>query len=296
MIQNEREGFNALDMYKYFTENSNTLTAIAAAFIIPYAVDGIRKKRFTYPLWLARLHYAGTICTTLTMFFALTIISMYDPHLAFGDENLYLHFVCPIAILISFWFVESDRELTAQDSLICMIPFVIYVAVYICNVVFIGEENGGWRDLYKVVTFVSPAFSLPGMMLVAFGTATLVRLVYNKLTAIRRANLYAALSDDADPVEIRIEGYGLGRYVGVHEEEDSISLQVDVLRPLAEKYNISLDDMMRVYTRGVIDGLKDRDELISRNVNAVNELVGRPDHEAEEHPEEEAVSAENAQK
>jgi hypothetical protein len=131
---------------------------------------------------------------------------------------------------------------------------------------------------------------------VAFGAATLVRLVYNKLTAIRRANLYAALSDDADPVEIRIEGYGLGRYVGVHEEEDSISLQVDVLRPLAEKYNISLDDMMRVYTRGVIDGLKDRDELISRNVNAVNELVGRPDHEAEEHPEEEAVSAENAQK
>ena len=35
--------------------------------IIPYALDGIRREHFSCPQWVARLHYSGMVCTTLTM-------------------------------------------------------------------------------------------------------------------------------------------------------------------------------------------------------------------------------------
>ena len=36
-------------LFQYLTADSNMLTAAAAALIIPFAVEGIRKKRSTYP-------------------------------------------------------------------------------------------------------------------------------------------------------------------------------------------------------------------------------------------------------
>ena len=75
---------SATSLYQFFTPNANTLTAIAAAMIIPFAIDGIRKKRFTYPKWIALLHYSGTICTTFVMVFGACVMSFFDMKAAFG--------------------------------------------------------------------------------------------------------------------------------------------------------------------------------------------------------------------
>ena len=42
-------------LFYYFTVLSAILSAAGAAFMIPYAVDGARKKRFTLPKWVALL-------------------------------------------------------------------------------------------------------------------------------------------------------------------------------------------------------------------------------------------------
>ena len=39
----------ATNLYQFLTPNANTMTALAAALIVPFAIEGIRKKRITYP-------------------------------------------------------------------------------------------------------------------------------------------------------------------------------------------------------------------------------------------------------
>ena len=84
--------------------------ALATTMIIPFAIEGIQKKRLTYPKWAQRIHYAGVINTTLTMVFVLFVISWYDPLLAFGEENFFLHIVCPLLVLISFSNISRRRS------------------------------------------------------------------------------------------------------------------------------------------------------------------------------------------
>ena len=49
LIMYTRENWNLSDFFRYFTTLSNMVTGISAGFIIPFAINGIRKKRFVYP-------------------------------------------------------------------------------------------------------------------------------------------------------------------------------------------------------------------------------------------------------
>ena len=46
-------------LFHYFTVLSNLFAAVGAAFMIPYAVEGIRKKRFTLPKWVVLFQFSG---------------------------------------------------------------------------------------------------------------------------------------------------------------------------------------------------------------------------------------------
>lgn len=60
-----------------------------------------------------------------------------------------------------------------------------------------------------------------------------------------------------DPVEIRIEIYGLGRYMGTHEDEHFAVLPLDITRMLGEKYHLS-EELIRPYIRGLLDARNER--------------------------------------
>ena len=257
MVEYATGGTDVRNLFHYFTVNSNFLTAMASATIIAYAVDGIRKKRFTYPNWTALLHYCGTVCTTLTMVFAVGLISWYDPRMALGGTNLFLHLICPLLVLIAFFLVESDNHFTARDTLIGLIPFAIYCMIYLYEVVIVGPEQGGWRDFYHFTDFVPIYVALPAMCLLAFGIATGIRLLANRLNAVRQRKLTALWPEEASPVEIKIEVFGLGRFTGRNGDENNISLPLDILEMLSERYGIKLDELIRAFIKGVTDGLQD---------------------------------------
>lgn len=267
---------NVSDMFMYFTTNSNVLITFAAACIIPFALEGIRKKRFSYPKWIANLHYAGTICTTLTMVFAIFIISRYDSYLAFGKYNLFLHIICPIGILISFMFVESGYKISIDESVACLLPFVLYAMVYTLEVFLIGENNGGWADAYMLVTFAPIGFSITMMFMLALGVSLAIRFVYNKLTDFRKAQLQKRWPKDASAVEIKIEAYGLGRYMGTHEDVNNASLPLDILSDMAEHYDLKQEELIRAYTKGVIDGSKERDLYFKYRRSDLGLVFGTP--------------------
>lgn len=253
-------GENVRDLFQWFTTNTNCLTAFAAGMIIPFAVEGIRKKHFTYPEWIAALHYSGVVCATLTMVFAIAFMSWVDPYAAFGGYNTYLHIVCPILVLVSFFLVESGRRYSLRSALAACIPAMIYMVVYVIEVVLIGKENGGWEDLYRVMEFMPFWLAWLAAVLLTVCISLLVRWLYNRLIAFRQKKMNMHLWPlDVNPMEINIEMFGLGRYMGKHADREFVELPLSLINRIAARYGLKTEALIRPYIRGFLDSVNDRD-------------------------------------
>ena len=258
MVSNMRLGYTASECFKYFTILSNMLTALASSFIIPFAIIGIRKKRFVIPKWLSMMHYSGAICITIVFVFALFIILPHHRQGAIGGSNFFLHVVCPLAVLISFFLVESGYTYSRKEILICLIPFAMYSIVYLVMVVFIGEENGGWEDLYQLTTYLPAYISFVLLWALGLAVAFAIRKVSNLLYGYRRGKMMASWKDEADPVEVKIEIYGLGRYYGLHGDKNSLSVPYDILEDASKRFDIKIDELYDAYVKGLHNGIKDK--------------------------------------
>ena len=248
-------------IFQWFTTVSNAITCLSAFMIIPFAVEGIRKKHFAFPNWISVFLYSGMVCTTLTMVCTIFFISWVDPELAFGGYNLYLHFVCPIAVIIAFFMVESGYLYTKADAFRAVIPIVIYLVVYLLEVVIIGEDNGGWVDLYHIQENVSVWVSLICFPLIALGVAFLIRFLSNKITLKRRKRLLDNLwPEDVKPAKINVEVFGLGRYMGKHSDPECADLYLDLICSIAKQYNMKPEDLIRPYIKGYVDSLEEKNQ------------------------------------
>ena len=254
-----RNGENVLEMFNWFTTNANCLTGFSAGMIIPFAVEGIRKKSFSYPKWVAVLHYSGTVCTTLTMVFSMAFMSWTDPYAAFGGYNTYLHIVCPVLVLVSFFLVESGRRYSLKDALVAMIVPMIYMAVYTVEV-SIGKDHGGWEDLYHVMDFMPLWLGWLAAVALTLCISLLIRWLYNKVADLRLERMKAGIwPTGVNPVEINIEVFGLGRYMGKHADTEFVELPLMLIHRLAERYSLKTEDLIRPYIKGFLDSLKERE-------------------------------------
>jgi hypothetical protein len=242
--------------FEWFTIDSNLFMALATMMIIPFAIEGIQKKRLTYPKWAQRIHYAGVINTTLTMVFVLFVISWYDPLLAFGEENFFLHIVCPLLVLISFFMVESVHPLTRVDNIRSLFPFAVYAALYIINVVFLKK----WDDHYMLNTFLPFYISLPLVTTLIYVIGWVIRIVHNRLLKYRETKLKMVWNEDLDPITVKIEVYSLGTHAGLYQEKDSVSVPYDILEQVSERFGVGLEELSRAYNKGVIDGLREKEK------------------------------------
>lgn len=242
------------DLFEWFTIDSNFITGIATLMILPYTIEGISKKRLTYPKWLLLIHYSGAICTTVTFAFALGILSWYDSSVAFGNENIFLHIVCPILVLISFFMVESERRLTRRDTLIGLVPFTIYAFLYLFHVVVLKV----WNDHYQLNARIPFYYTMPMMFLLAIGIAVIIRVIHNKILKVREQSLRQMWSEDLDDVSVKIEIYSLGYHAGLHQDEQDISIPFDILKDISKRFHIKLEELSKAYTKGVIVGLEEK--------------------------------------
>ena len=153
----------SLHVFRYFTILTGMYGFLTTIMVIPFAVNGLLKKRFTYPRWMSLLHFSSIISTTLVFVFTLFFISWFDPTLAFGSYNFFLHIICPLLIMTSFYMTESPYNYNNIESAICMAPFAIYSVVYLINVVF----RKTWDDIYNFNTFLPFYISMPLMYLLA---------------------------------------------------------------------------------------------------------------------------------
>ena len=248
---------NGFVSFIYYTMFSNLFAALAVAFVFPFTIEGIRNKRFLLPEWVAVIHYLAATSIAITMIFVLAFMSWASPENAFGGANFVTHIICPVLILISFFQMENGHLYKWKDWLVGIIPFSIYLVIYLIEVVVIGESNGGWPDIYQIQEYISPALAVPILLLFAFAVSAAIALLSNYLTKKRRKKMYQLWQENMDPVEVRIEAYGIGRMAGRSREINSIRIPFDILKYIADKYHLKIEDLMKPFIKGLLMELKE---------------------------------------
>ena len=258
LILYAKNGVRPIDLFQYFTIDANALTALSVSMILPYAIEGFRKKRFYCPKWAVYFYYIGVTCTTMIMLVAVFIISIVDFKLAFLGYNFYLHVVCPIMILITFFLIESYYKITIKISLVPLVPVFIYAIFYVYEVIIIGEDAGGWKDMYYFAS--NPVFAFCSMMALTFVVAVIVASIYNKISDVRLKRIVDNLWDESvSDIEIKIEIFGLGRFMGRKENSSYATLPLDIIFMIADKYHINREELIRVYVKGMLDSIDEKE-------------------------------------
>ena len=185
-----------------FTVNSNILAGAAMAMVIPYTLDGLRTHNYHMPRWIVDLVYMGVTAVALTFLISLCVLAPVKGFvLIFTGSRFFLHAVCPLLAIVAFCFFMSDKRLTLRDSLLALIPVLIYTVVYYVMVVVVGEEQGGWNDFYGFLTRLPHWIPLTAIMPLTFLIATGIRVLHNRSYDRRKAEeaaCFTSLFADAD--------------------------------------------------------------------------------------------------
>jgi len=245
-------------LFHYFTVNANLLAAVGAAFMIPYAVEGIRKKRFVLPSWVVRFQYCGAVCVAITLVSTLCFILPVQGADGVSGMNFWLHLVSPVLTVVLFQCVESGVSFTRRDALVVLIPYWIYMALYFVMVILVGEENGGWQNIYSVKAYLPVWVTVPMMLLLGYLVALALGKIQNRRVRAARDRITRRWESDLSGVELRIEAFGLGRYMGLHCADSHLSIPVDIFELMAERYGVSLQDLTRAFVKGGLDGMEER--------------------------------------
>ena len=178
-----------LDSYKFFTTDSNILAAISALVMIPYEIGILRGKRDKLPHAAVVLKFVGMVAVMLTFLTVIfLLLPVYDAGFLLLGTAFHMHLAGPLAALFTFVFLETDSEITLPESLLALLPTVIYGSVYTTEVLIIGAENGGWVDFYTLnrggYWYVSIIMMLAATYMIGFVT----RLAHNKISKTRSKN------------------------------------------------------------------------------------------------------------
>ena len=256
MLSHEKAGSDTT--LRFFTVISNLLSATGAAFMLPYAVEGIRKKRFVLPRWIVLFQYSGATCVAITMVSSIAIIMPTQGISKMMGANFWLHLITPLATVILFQCVETCIKLYKRDMLIALTPYWCYMAVYTIMVVVIGKEDGGWSDFYKTMAFWPAWVSMLLMLAIGFAVAAVMRLVHNKHAKRSRLRIARSWSKDLSPMQLRVEAFGLGRYIGAHCSIEELTVPLDIFTMMSEQYDIPVEDLTKAYVKGAIDAINER--------------------------------------
>ena len=185
-----------------FTVDSNILAGLSMLLCIPYTIDGLRTGYYHLPDWVVVLMHVAVTAVTLTFLVSLFILAPIKGFsLIFTGSRFFLHGVCPVLCIIAFCCFINSHLIRFREALLALVPVLIYTAVYLVMVVFIGEERGGWNDFYGFATRAPLWLSFAVIFTLTVCIVFLLRLGHNKCCLRRRkkdAALYRSAYGGAD--------------------------------------------------------------------------------------------------
>ena len=169
--------------FRLYTVLSNMFVGITISMTIPFAVDGIRHRNYHLPRWIVNLIFVSTTCITLTFIISLTLLSAFAGfmEIMLTGTNLFLHTIVPILTIVGFLFINTYHNVKFKATLYALIPISIYAIIYLISAIFIGQENGGWRDHYHFNEVIPWYYVFVLVFALAFGISNLLRFVHNRM-------------------------------------------------------------------------------------------------------------------
>lgn len=245
-----------LRLFYYFTVISNILAAIGACLIIPFAVEGIRKMRFTIPRWVFILEFIGTAGVTVTFLFTVLISLPVEGVSVISGIYFWLHIICPISAMVLFYSTENFFVLKMKDVLITMTPFVMYFIVYLTMVFILKGRYGHWRDIYRLGEYVPFWVSAPVLFMFAFGVAYLHSFLSNKMVKKREKRMISELGDvvNLSDVELCVEAFGLGNFMASNGNDSEVLIPMDLISILSANKEDGLKErMVQSFIKGYLN-------------------------------------------
>lgn len=224
-------------------------------FMIPYAIEGIRKKRFSMPRWISLFQYAGAVSVFITMICAITLISYtLGAEFAFTGENFFLHLVNPVLAIVLFLATETNQKLNKKDTARSLIPFWQYAILYYIMVVVVGKERGGWLDIYDATSYFPVWVVFIMMFSIGYAAAIFLRKIHNHIVD-RSVRHLTSRWEGVSGVEMRIEAFGLGRYMAGHLDQGEMLVPMDLLSLMSQTCGVSTEALTKAYIKGVEQGI-----------------------------------------
>ena len=137
-------------VFRFFTTLSNVFAGIVCFLVFIEEIRlGYKGCFVALPTWVHLLKFMSTAAVSLTLctvLFFLGPTKGYKP--LFKGSSFYMHLVGPILSIVSLCFLENQVKISLGQALLGVIPTILYGAYYLYQVIGVGEENGGWPDLY----------------------------------------------------------------------------------------------------------------------------------------------------
>ena len=144
-----------LEMFKFFTVDSNLLMGIAALVFAYYDYLVITNKKKEIPTKVYAFKHVATASVLLTFvvtLFYLAPFSEYEFLAFFRNSNLFFHLIVPIISAFTFILYEKKNQ-DKEVVMFGLIPMVLYSIFYVI-VYFITPESASSidRDWYRFLS------------------------------------------------------------------------------------------------------------------------------------------------
>lgn len=146
----------SMEMFKFFTVDSNILMGIVSLIFVIYEIlllkgkiDKIPKSIYIFKL----MGTCGVALTFLVVFLYLAWIAEGGVLVMIQNSNLFFHLIVPVLSIISFYFFERSDALKFRDTFYGLVPMSIYAIFYVVNIL-IHMNNGKVSYKYDWYFFV----------------------------------------------------------------------------------------------------------------------------------------------
>ncbi|MBQ3987315.1 MAG: hypothetical protein II629_00985 [Ruminococcus sp.] len=164
---------------RFFTTDSNLLTAVAAALVVVCDIQKLRGKRTDIAKPFMLLKFMGVISLLLTFCTVMCLlVPVYGAAMQLTGTAFHMHVTAPVLSFVSFVFLEADRKISLAQSFLGLVPMALYGTVYFLQVLVF--EN--WMDFYAFNQGGRWYITVPVIFTATCLMCLLVRLLRNKMT------------------------------------------------------------------------------------------------------------------
>jgi len=143
----------SIEMFKFYTVDSNILIAIISLIFAIYEYKLLKHKINKIPNWVYILKLTGTSAIALTFIVtAFFLTPQYGFYAMYNNNNLFFHLIIPLLSIITYILFEK-HENKYKYAFFGIIPMFVY-SIYYTSRVLIHLNDGGLTFKYDFYGFL----------------------------------------------------------------------------------------------------------------------------------------------